>query len=337
MINVGIVGCGVMGMIHAKCLQIIPKAKIIATYDMDQSISQDLASKLGAESCRSLKEVLSIEDLDAVYVCTRHDSHREIVEKAADAGKHIFCEKPMALTFEDSEEMAKYVKKKHVHFMIGFNFRRAPIIDRVREVLGREKHSPLVVNLTLSAPHFLEGWQGRSEQGGGILPCLGVHGFDLLPYLLRRKIIAVSCFGRRLRLPEPYLEDSALVLLRFEDKTLGSAVFHDYAPGTYSFLPEKNLLKLDLFSTHEVISVVGFNRVEICRENHKEILLESGCAPAESNDLLWSRGYVAQSNHFVDSLLQDRDPDPGPDSGVTAARLVDASRRSLQEHRTIEL
>ena len=100
--------------------------------------------------------------------------------------------------------------------------------------------------------------------------------------------------------------------------------------------PEKNLLKVDLFTMNEVISIVGFNRIEIYGKRNKEILSQPENPLSENDDFLWSWGYIAQGKHFIESLMQDKSPDPGLDSGIKAAQVINSAKKSIREHKTVQ-
>jgi myo-inositol 2-dehydrogenase/D-chiro-inositol 1-dehydrogenase len=335
-LGIGIVGCGVMGRIHGESLKRLGTARVAATFDLDRKLSEALALSHDAFSCASLTELISRDEVEAIYVCTRHDSHRSIIEQAARAGKPVFCEKPLAMSLKESLAIAEIVKQSRIRFMAAFNFRWSPTMRQVHAMVGAGELKPLCVSLILSAPHYLEGWQGLPAQGGGIIISLGIHAFDLIPFLLGCEIDLVSCGAARLRLPDPCLEDSAHVRVRLTNGTYASIVLHDYSPDTYCFSPELRLVQISLFGDLCAVHA-GLDRVETFDVNHRQALLQSGYPSTEQNDLLWSRGYLQENKHFIASISSNRDPDVGVDCGVRAAAVVEAAHRSLSEKREIAI
>jgi myo-inositol 2-dehydrogenase/D-chiro-inositol 1-dehydrogenase len=332
--GIGIIGCGVMGRIHGECFKLMGTARVVATFDTDTESSEALARTHAARSCASLDELLSLEEVEAVYVCTRHDSHHGIVVKAANVGKPVFCEKPLALSLKESVAIADTVRQSRIRFMTGLNFRWSPAIRRVRAMVQAGEVRPLCVSAVFSAPHYLEGWQGLPSQGGGIILSLGIHAFDLIPYLLGNEVDSVSCGAARLRLSEPYLEDSAHVRLRLANGTYASVVLHDYSPDTYCFSPELRLVQISLYGDLCAVHV-GLDRVEVFNVRQRQVAAESGYPCIEQNDLLWSRGYVQENEHFISSISGNRDPEVGVDCGVRAAAVAEAARRSASEKREV--
>ncbi len=334
--GIGIVGCGVMGRIHGECLNQLKTARVAATFDIDAKSSEALALSHDAHPCASLDELISLDEVEAIYVCTRHDSHRAIIEQVARKGKPVFCEKPLALNLKESLEIANIVHKSRIRFMTAFNFRWSPSIQKVRAMVKDGELKPLCSSVVLSAPHYLEDWQGLPAQGGGIIISLGIHAFDLIPYLLGCEIDSVSCGAARLRLSDPYLDDSAHVRVRMTDGTYASIVLHDYSPETYCFSPEMRLIQISLFGDLCAVQA-GLDRVEVFDAHHRRVVLGSGYPSAERNDLLWSRGYLQENLHFIASISSGRDPDVAADCGVRAAAVAEAASLSASEKREVSI
>jgi len=118
MVKVAIVGAGFMGRMHAQVYRNLNKAKLAAIADSDLEKAQLLADKYEATAYSSMEELLNKEDIDAVDICLPTFLHKEYVIKAARAGKDILCEKPIALTVEDAEEMIQAAKINKVKLMI---------------------------------------------------------------------------------------------------------------------------------------------------------------------------------------------------------------------------
>ena len=101
-LRVGILGCGGIARIHARCLQKLgeDRAKIVRAYDRNHDAARAFVEEFGGLACHQAEEVIEAREVDAVYICTMHDSHPAFIKAAVVAGKHIFCEKPLALDFD---------------------------------------------------------------------------------------------------------------------------------------------------------------------------------------------------------------------------------------------
>ncbi|HOQ28449.1 MAG TPA: Gfo/Idh/MocA family oxidoreductase, partial [Armatimonadota bacterium] len=98
MINLGLIGCGALGKIHAQCIAQIPEARFVAYVDKVEDAAEAALKQFGGDYATTDVETLLCDDsVDAVYICTRHDSHASLAIAAARAGKHILIEKPLAL------------------------------------------------------------------------------------------------------------------------------------------------------------------------------------------------------------------------------------------------
>ena len=185
--RVGIIGCGDMGRIHAECLHSLGKAEIAAVHDIRSDIAEAFSQRFGGKVCKDADELLSKSTgVDCVYICTRHDSHLEILSKAIKAKKAIFCEKPLSMELSESKEIAARIRESRMPFMIGFNQRRSPgaiALKKKLAVAGR----PTIINLSISCVNFLDVWMGKAAQGEEFLP----------PWLAMRSICCAMKQARR--------------------------------------------------------------------------------------------------------------------------------------------
>lgn len=330
MIKVGIIGCGSMGRIHAECLESLGGTEIAAVQDIHFETAVSFAKRFGGIPYRNQDELLSRADVDCVYICTRHDSHLEIVKKAIEAKKPIFCEKPLSMELDQSEEISKSVRDSHLPFMIGFNQRRSPGVIRLKKQL-ESAGRPTIINLSVSCVNFLDEWMGKAEQGGGILTSLACHAFDLLRHVTGEEIVELSCFADRLRLGNGYLEDCGVALCRFESGIVSCVSFHDHGQQSYVMEPTKAMFRLEVHTaTHSLLS-----------HCHSDFLSCSGpiAAPEkiEPNSINRAWGYIETNRCFIDALVRGIRPEPNEEDGLIADRLVHAAKKSTQERRAITL
>jgi len=196
MVRVAIVGAGFMGGMHAEVYRNLNKAKLTAIADSDLEKGRLLADKYEATAYSSLEELLNQEDIDAVDICLPTFLHKEYVIKAARAGKDILCEKPIALTVKDAEEMIQAAKKAKVKLMIAqvIRFWQEYVILRKIHQAG-ELGRLLSITLTRLSPTpawAWDNWLADSERSGGALLDLHIHDTDYLLYLLGKPTSLVS-------------------------------------------------------------------------------------------------------------------------------------------------
>ncbi len=136
-LNVGVIGAGMIGKVHAEHLAFrIPETKLVSIADINFPAVQELAEKLYvSKAVKDYHELLVDPEVDAVAICSSTDTHAQIICEAAQAGKHIFCEKPISYDLKKIDEALDIVKKTGVKLQIGFNRRFDPNFARVRRAI----------------------------------------------------------------------------------------------------------------------------------------------------------------------------------------------------------
>jgi|GEM_PF-1404914 predicted dehydrogenase len=213
-LGIGIIGCGLMGDIHADCYTRNRNSRIVATYNPTHAKALALAEKYGGTACVDINELLASPAVDAVAICSPQVAHHEQIVAASRAGKHIFCEKPVALTAAELDNAEAVVAKHKVTFMTGHQLRFHPVITAVQKAMPRL--GP-IYHVDFEWCFRIDAHEGRcweSYRQGGFFMELGCHATDLAGCLLG-KVAHVS--GHTLRLnPKRITEDYTNVLLQFE-------------------------------------------------------------------------------------------------------------------------
>ncbi len=200
MIKVGIIGCGKIAEVrHAPEYDANPNAEIVGYYDVAREKAEALAKRYGGRVFDSLEDLLAA-DLDAVSVCTANRFHAENSLQALAAGRHVLCEKPMAMTLEDCEAMVRSAEEKHLTLMIGLNQRYAKAHVKAKELLDSGEMGEVLTFETHFAHPGPEGWTGQKNSwffskkiaAFGAMADLGVHKTDLIHYLTGHKIVRVK-------------------------------------------------------------------------------------------------------------------------------------------------
>lgn len=331
MIKVGIIGCGDMGRIHVESLAEVSGVQVTAYHDLKHENAVRFSEKYGGTPYQSVEEIFRNPDVNCVYICTRHDSHGELVKKALDSKKMIFCEKPMAFTVDESVRMAEAIKKSGLPFMIGFNQRFAPAIQALKKYLDSQSVKPTIINLSMSCVNFLDQWMGKPEQGGGILPSLLCHALDLLRFITDDEIESVSCLADRLRLGEGYMEDGGAVICRLRSGIIASAIFHDHSHPSYVMDPMKDMVRLEMHTGTKSIVSYAHDKLTICDQ--------AGVRTEQFGpyDQLYSWGYKEINKQFIEALKAGVKPVPNEDDGIKSILLVDAARKSMETGKLIKM
>jgi predicted dehydrogenase len=221
-LGIGIVGCGLMGGIHARNYSKLKGCRLVGVVDRRPEAAEALAKKHGARVFPDLKAMLADPAVDAVCVTTVQQVHAEQVTAALRAGKHVFCEKPLALTAKELDALEATARQSRKVVMVGHQMRFHPIVHAVRKAMPRLGG---VFHADLEMAFRIKGHKGRcfeDYRSGGFFMELGCHLVDLARFLMG-EVRHVA--GTTLRIdPKRVTEDFTQSLLSFESGASASIV-----------------------------------------------------------------------------------------------------------------
>jgi myo-inositol 2-dehydrogenase/D-chiro-inositol 1-dehydrogenase len=330
-LNLGLIGAGRMGRIHAENIaRRIPRTRLYAVADVNPDALRVCASLAG--ECRSAPdytELLQDSNVGAVVICSGTDTHAQIIEDAARAGKHIFCEKPIALNLRDTDSALYAVKQAGVKLQIGFNRRFDATFRRVYDArAGGEVGEPHLLHIISRdpAPPPLD----YVTRSGGIFLDMTIHDFDMARYLVGSEVEQV--YARANVLIHPGIGelgdyDTAVVMLTFANGALGTI---------------ENSRKA-VYGYDQRVELLG-NRGGVSTENHypNEVTISHGQFVQRDLPLnffieRYISSYFHEMNNFVDAVLNDS---PVPVSGEDARMALVlglAANKSVQEGRPVRV
>jgi myo-inositol 2-dehydrogenase/D-chiro-inositol 1-dehydrogenase len=222
-LRVGVLGTGRIGSMHAELLaNRLPGAALAAVYDVDAESARAVAARLRSEVARDPAELLGSPDVDAVAVCSSTDTHVELVEASAAAGKPTFCEKPIAHDLVEVDRALAAVQRAGVLFMVGFNRRFDPAHQSVRDAVAAgavgEVHVVRICSRDPEPPP-----PSYAQVSGGIFLDMTIHDFDMARYVTGSEVVEVVARGA-VRIDPRFGEagdvDTAVVTLVHEDGAL---------------------------------------------------------------------------------------------------------------------
>lgn len=228
-VRFGIIGCGVIGRAHAEALASLPEATLVAVTDVDRERADALAQQYGARPYTDLDDMLDVEDLDVVNVCTASGMHGEHACAVMRSGRHVIVEKPMEIRSEAIDEMLRVQEEAGVKLAVIFQHRFDPAARDLHQLiegnaLGRLVAGNAHVLWWRSQEYYDSGaWRGTwALDGGGVLMNQGIHSIDLLQWFMG-PVRAVCAYTDTLT-HRVETEDVAVAVLRFHSGALGTIV-----------------------------------------------------------------------------------------------------------------
>lgn len=306
-INVGLVGCGgfARGM-HIPILKSNPKYRIYATMDIVEKSAKEVCEDTNAVYWTTdLNKILTDNEISVVFITTRHDLHAELTIKAAEAGKHIMCEKPMALNQDECKAIAEAVKRNNVKYTVGYNRGMAPMVTKARDLLAGLDGKKMIYH-RIQAPFPESHWTHIPEVGGGRFIGEGCHIFDLLCEIIQKPPVMVYASGGTFLDPEKVkIPDSGIVTITFSDGSVATTLIN--SAGCSDFPKEAT----EIYCSGKAIYISDFTKMEYCGfEGHKRTLVEYDKV---------DKGHAIEIDMLADAILNDTE---SPNGIIKAARAA---------------
>ena len=225
-LNVGIIGAGRIGKVHAENLAFrVPEARALAITDLNRDAAERVASRCGIPTvASSVDQILADPAIRAVLICSSTDTHADLIVRAAQAGKHIFCEKPIAHSLAKIDTALAAVRQAGVKLQIGFNRRFDPNFARVRAaVAGGEIGAPRLLHIVSRDP--APPPIAYVKVSGGIFLDMTIHDFDMARFLIGDEVEEIYTAAGVMVDPaigEAGDLDTALLVLRFGNGVIGT-------------------------------------------------------------------------------------------------------------------
>src|SRR2546425_3977054 len=234
----GIVGCGVIGPVHAEAISSLLDAQLVAVIDLVPEKAQKLAEQYGATSYTHLQDMLDRERLDVVDICTPSGLHGELACQVMRSGRHVIVEKPMEIRRAAIEEMLRVQQETGMKLAVISQHRFDPVTRQVHDLVEEQAFGRLVLGNAIipwwrSQAYYDSGaWRGTWElDGGGVLMNQSIHSIDLLQWLMG-PVKSVFAYTDTL-VHRMETEDVAVAVLRFASGALGTiAATTGASPGT---------------------------------------------------------------------------------------------------------
>lgn len=334
-LGICVVGAGRAGMVHARNFAHgrIPHAHLAAIVEPDDAARRRAAEELGvARALSDYGDVWHEGAVDAVVVATPSVHHRAIVVAAAQAGRHVLCEKPMAMNGRECDEMLAAVERARVKLQIGFMRRfDAGFVAAKRRVDAGEIGRVVLVRSLTHGPTTPKPWMYDIRKSNGPLSEVNSHDIDSLRWFTGSEFEEVYALGANYRSPAarqqyPDFYDNVLLSARMENGMQGSisgaqGVQYGY-DARCEILGERGLITVGRLADNSVVAHTAEGMSAGIVRSWQDLFLDA---------------YRAEDEDFVRCILEDREPCAGGLDGRAAVLAVNAGNRSIVERRPVRV
>lgn len=329
-IKIGIIGAGRIGKLHAENLIRNPQVEIKAISDIYADQVKPWAEGLGISYVtKDYKEILNDDEIDAIFVCSSTNTHVSVIVEAAQAGKHIFCEKPISFDLEQTMQALQVVKDCGVKLQTGFNRRFDHNFKRVQEMVQSGKiGDPHIIKITSRDPEAPPS--EYIKVSGGIFIDMSIHDFDIARFLSGSDVEEVYVQGAVL--VDPVIGelgdiDTAIITLKFKNGAIG--VIDNSRRAVYGY--DQRV---------EVFGSKGCVTVKNDFPNTAELTTDEGVYTDKPRYFFLERyqdAYIAETKAFIDCLIQDKEVLIDGFDGLQAELIAHAAKKSFEEKRPVKV
>ncbi len=329
-LNVGIIGAGRIGQVHAKSITYhIPQAKIVAISDIYYEGAEKVAESLGIPNAyKDYHEILNNPEIDAVLICSSTDTHADIAVEAAEAGKHIFCEKPVDLTVAKIKKVIAAVEKAGVKLQIGFNRRYDHNFAEIKRLANDGKLGKLqTIKITSRDPEPPS--IDYVKVSGGIFLDMTVHDFDMARFIGGEveEVYANAAVTVDEAIGEAGDVDTALIALKFKNGAIG--VIDNCRKACYGYDQ-----RLEVFGTGGQASAANDTPTNVSYINEKGNMTDK---PLYFFLERYMQSFTDEMTEFINAVQNDELTKTTVNDGLEALRLGLAAKLSVKEHRPVKL
>jgi len=343
MFGIGIIGCGKIAQVrHIPEYAEHQDAKLLGYYDINLQRAQELAVKYGGTAYATVEELLANPEIDAVSVCAANFAHAELTIAALNAGKHVLCEKPMAITLSECEAMVEAARKNGKYLMIGHNQRLAKAHAVARKLIVDGLIGDIVTFRTTFGHGGPETWSvdpglntwffDKSKAAMGAMADLGIHKTDLIQFLTGQQVVRTTARVTTLDKRDASgnlisVDDNAICIYEMSGGAFGSMT----ASWTHYGAEDNSTV---LYGTKGIMRIYDDPAISI------KVILNDGSKISydveaiQTNDNQTKSGVI---DLWMESLVGDKAPEISGESALAAMRAVFASIRSSETGMAVEI
>jgi len=327
-IRIALLGAGRIGQVHALTISRLNTVRLVAVADAFADAANNIAETYGCE-IRTNEEIETAQDVDAVLICTPTDTHADLIERFARAGKAIFCEKPVDLDVDRVRQCLKVAAEYDDRLMIGFNRRFDPHFAELKRSITDGKLGEIEQITIISRDPGLPP-HSYIAVSGGIFRDMTVHDFDMARHLLGEKLTSVSATASALI--DPSIRD-------LDDFDTASVVMMTESGKQVTIINSRRAT-YGYDQRIEVHGSLGMIRAENQRPVSVEFADVFGFTRPPLHDFFMTRylaAYEAELTSFIQALTTGAPMSPNGQDGLAAMLIAEAALASVKQDRTVQL
>lgn len=368
--KIGLIGFGSMGKTHAYCVRNLPyffdgeiNAEITSVCTKNLENAEYYAKRYSIASYTDNEDDIIYGDTEAVDICTPNIYHYSSAKKAIKAGKHVYCEKPLAVTYAQAKELASLAKSKGIVAQVVFNNRFLAPVMRAKEIIASGRIGKILsFNARYLHSSALDtskkaGWkQNKDICGGGVLFDLGSHAVDMIYYLCGEfsEVIGKSQIAYPVRCgPDgkdwhTNADEAFYMIAMLKCGAQGIIEVSKITTGanddlTFEIHGEQGSLRFDLMESNFLYVYLneradgafggdrGYTKIE-CVNRYP---YPAGVFPGQKAPVGWLRGHIGSYYSFVDAVKKGKEPSPSFDEGAYVQKILECAYRSDKERTAV--
>ncbi len=319
-LRIGLIGAGTMAASHAQSLVGVSGAQVVMVADPLLERAQELAKLHGAQACSDYRD--GLDAVDAVWISTPPFLHREQAETCAAAGKHLFMEKPLALSLDDCQAIVQAARTQRVKVMVGQVFHFYPIFQEAQRRIAAGDLGDVVSSwskrMAYYPPSEMPPWRTDPRKGGGFTVENQVHELDLVTWFCGEPVAVRGAVARSdPRFPD--FDTSMAAVITYRNGSIGEV--------SGSWLSRISVSQRGVVGTRGTIVIDAWDRLRLKGDGDEQIVAVAGPDGAVR----------AEDEHFVRCIERDEQPLVTGEMGMRAVELALATLASSAQHSTLTL
>ena len=326
-VSIAVIGCGRIGQMHAKNVQLHEKTNLACIYDPNDEFAKKISIDLGIQAVKNVDEIFNNDEIDAVLISSPTNTHIDFIEKSVAAKKPVFCEKPIDLDIHKVNECSKRLEGNTIPIQLGFNRRFDPGHQAAKKSLTNGEIGDLHQCLITSRDPGLPSWDYLKVSGGQFRD-MTIHDFDLARFMLGEEPIKVFAIANALVNPEikSKLNDSDTLMIIMETASGKQCHINNSRSATYGYDQ-----RVELFGSKGMVISENKKPHELKKYNSENV--------DKSEPYLnffierYQEAYMNSISSFVEAILEKKPVSVGFEDGRKALLLAETAYKSIKSGR----